>query len=142
MKGKCLCERITIEVADNSNFDACHCNKCRRWGSGPFLSIDCGSDVTISGNEYISRYQSSKFAERGFCSYCGTHLFYYFIAAEEYFLSLGIIEADIDFNFNCQIFFDNKPDYYQFADSTQVLTDQEVYESFDLADGINNIDDL
>ncbi len=32
MKGLCLCESVTIEANAVSDFEACHCSMCRRWG--------------------------------------------------------------------------------------------------------------
>ena len=41
---------------------------------GPSLSVDCGSDVVYEGKEHIVIYDSSAWAERGFCKKCGGHL--------------------------------------------------------------------
>lgn len=133
MKGMCLCKKVTIEVDETHEFDACHCTKCRRWTGGPFLAIHGGKNVTIVGEAFIAKYQSSEIAQRGFCRSCGTHLFYYLVAANEYFLSIGLFQNKSDFVFKSQIFIDSKPNYYQFADVTQELTEQQVFESFGLS---------
>ena len=54
----------------------CRCSMCRKWGGGPFFALDGQQAVTISGEEHVRRYGSSEWAERAFCSECGTHLFY------------------------------------------------------------------
>ncbi|WP_339900516.1 GFA family protein [Paraglaciecola polaris] len=56
--------------------DACHCASCRKWSGGPLLAIDCGTDVSISPTDNITVYDSSQWAQRGFCRHCGTDLFY------------------------------------------------------------------
>ena len=38
MKGTCLCKSVTIESNDATEFEACHCGMCRRWGGGLFLA--------------------------------------------------------------------------------------------------------
>ena len=75
--GSCLCGKIRIAVKGiNRNVGACHCGTCRNWGGGPFMAVDCGTDVSFEGEENISVYSSSEWAERGFCKECGSHLFY------------------------------------------------------------------
>lgn len=132
MKGTCLCNKVTIEIDEIDEFDACHCSKCRRWTGGPFLAIHGGKNVVFSGESFITKYKSSEIAQRGFCSSCGTHLFYYLVAANEYFLSIGLFQDKSDFIFKSQIFIDSKPPYYKFANVTQELTEQHVFESYGL----------
>jgi len=55
---------------------ACYCGMCRRWGGGPLLAVDCGTSVRLTGEEHVGVFASSKWAERGFCKQCGSHLFY------------------------------------------------------------------
>ncbi|NIT13149.1 MAG: GFA family protein, partial [Candidatus Dadabacteria bacterium] len=49
---------------------------CRKWCGGPLMAVNCGTDVTFEGEDNITVYDSSSWAERGFCSGCGSHLFY------------------------------------------------------------------
>ena len=63
MKGTCLCKSVTIESNDATEFEACHCGMCRRWGGGPFLVVHCGSDIGITGNESIRVFASSNWVE-------------------------------------------------------------------------------
>ena len=38
--GKCLCEKIQVEIVDvPETFDVCHCLSCRRWTGGVFMSV-------------------------------------------------------------------------------------------------------
>lgn len=134
MKGYCLCQQVTIEAIESEEFVVCHCSQCRRWGGGPILSVDCSSKVAFTGEALISRYQSSEWAQRGFCGHCGTHLFYYLIASKEYFLPVGLFQEKKDFVFKREIFIDSKPDYYQFANNTETLTQQQLFENFGLND--------
>ena len=85
--GSCLCGAINVSAnATPNNVGACHCGMCRRWTGGPFLAIDCGDDVSFSGAENISVFDSSQWAERGFCNKCGTHLFYRLKGNQQHFL--------------------------------------------------------
>lgn len=130
MDGKCLCGAITVRTPDKKIVDACHCGMCRRWGGGPALGIPCGTDVQIENADKLKVYRSSEWAERSFCSECGTHIFYKLLPTGEYFLPAGLFPDDIGFEFTEQIFIDRKPSYYEFANQTLNLTEAEVFAQF------------
>ena len=93
------------------------------------LAVHCGPDVQFSGSECIEIYASSQWAERAFCKNCGTHLYYKLLATGEYFVPAGAFEST-DFELASQIYIDNKPNYYSFANQTPTLTEQQVLEQF------------
>ena len=63
VQGQCLCGKVTVSVPKQvHDVSVCHCGMCRKWNGAPFMSVDCGSDVTLSGEEYITRYHSSEWA--------------------------------------------------------------------------------
>jgi hypothetical protein len=130
MDGKCLCGAITVRTSDKKSIDACHCGMCRRWGGGPALVLACGSDVQIDGIEHLKVYKSSDWAERAFCSECGTHIFYRLSANNDYFLPAGLFQDGVEFEFKEQIFIDRKPSYYEFANQTLKMTEAEVFAKF------------
>ena len=75
IEGRCLCGAVTITVAGahDPRPGACHCRMCQRWSGGLFLCFNADADgVTVAGP--VTRYASSDFAERAFCSVCGSHL--------------------------------------------------------------------
>jgi hypothetical protein len=75
IEGHCLCGAVTIRVsgAHDPRPGACHCRMCQRWSGGLFLCFNADADgVTVEGP--VARFQSSDFAERAFCSVCGSHL--------------------------------------------------------------------
>jgi hypothetical protein len=121
---------VSITAADNDQMTACHCGMCRRWGGGPALAVHCGPDVDIVGVDNITTYASSAWAERGFCSRCGTHLFYRLVAGGDYILFAGFFGDSVAFHFSEQIFIDSKPDAYAFANVTVNLTEAEVFAKY------------
>lgn len=130
-KGHCLCRAISILVKTmRKSIDGCHCQMCRRWGGGPLLVVDCGSDVLFEGQDNITTFKSSEWAERGFCRQCGTHLFYRLKQNSQYFIPVGLFEQPQDFVFEHQIFIDEKPGYYCFSNETKNLTGDEVFAQF------------
>ncbi|EHN64033.1 glutathione-dependent formaldehyde-activating [Comamonas testosteroni ATCC 11996] len=97
---------------------------CRRWGEGPAFTLHGGTAVQTSGP--VTRYASSPWAERAFCSSCGTHLFYRLLANNEHFLSAGLFQDAQGLTLAQQIYIDEKPDYYALANDTPTLTGAEV----------------
>jgi hypothetical protein len=130
MKGACLCGSITITTADMRRMGACHCSMCRRWGGGPMMSVHCGSEVEVEGTPMVTTYKSSGWAERAFCSQCGTHLYYRLVPANDYILSVGLFQDGPEFSFVEQIFIDRKPSSYSFSNKTENLTEAEVFAKY------------
>lgn len=129
-EGKCLCGSVTIRASKvDTNLGACHCTMCRKWSNGPYLAVDCGTDVSITGEESVTVFNSSEWAERGFCNKCGTSLFYRLKENQQYMMAAEIFENK-NYNFDHQIFIDEKPDYYSFANKTRDMTGAEVMASF------------
>lgn len=125
----CLCKKSFMEFSEvDLKAGACHCATCRTWGGGPLMATSCGSDAKLSGNK-ISVFNSSEWAERGFCSECGTHLFYRLKHNQLYIVPLGLFEG-IEFEFDHQVFIDEKPSYYCFSNETIDKTGAEVFAEF------------
>ena len=130
-KGHCLCGAVQIEANTvDTNIGACHCSTCRRWGGGPLLAVDCQQDVTFTDEAKVTTYNSSDWAERGFCSNCGSHLFYRLKHNNQYIMPVGLFEFSQEPTFDHQIFIDEKPDYYCFANDTKNMTGAEVFAAY------------
>ncbi len=95
------------------------------------LAVDCGAEVKLHGEEHISVYDSSEWAERGFCSHCGTHLFYRLKASGEYMVPAGSVDSSTaNFVFKGQIFIDEQPSWYHFGNDTENMTGAEVFAKY------------
>lgn len=130
-QGKCLCGAIRITAKNASNHvGACHCDMCRRWGGAPLMEIDCGADVSIDGAENVSVFDSSAWAERGFCSKCGTHLFYRLKETGQHMIPVGVFTDDENLIFDHQVFIDEKPSFYRFANETHDMTGAEIFAKY------------
>ena len=129
--GSCLCGAVHVTATHaKKRVGACHCSMCRTWGGGPLLAVDCGAEVEIEGEEHVSVFSSSEWAERGFCSICGTHLFYRLKQNGQLIMSAGLFTDQTGFTFDHQVFIDEKPDYYDFANETENMTGAEVFAKF------------
>lgn len=128
---RCLCGAVTLSIASpDKRIGACHCTNCRGWSGGPFLSVRCGSEVSIAGQEHVSVYEAAPWSERGFCSRCGTHLFYRVKQGQRYYVPAGLLDSCEGLVFETQVFVDSKPDYYDFANETKRLTGAELFAMF------------
>jgi hypothetical protein len=129
--GGCLCGAVGLSTTSiDRHVAACHCGMCRKWGGGALLAVECGSDVNFTGGENIGIYQSSEWAERGFCNKCGTHLFYRIKQNNQYYIPAGVFHNDQGFVLSHQVFIDEKPEYYSFANETKNLTGEELFAQF------------
>lgn len=91
------------------------------------MAIDCGTEVIVDGSDNVSIYDSSQWAERGFCKKCGTHLFYRLKGTGQYMLAVGVLDDDDDLVFDHQVFIDEKPASYRFANETKDMTGPELF---------------
>lgn len=129
--GSCLCGAVQITMSSEAtDLGVCHCPKCRKWAGGPFFEIECGPDVIIEGSDSISTFKSSEWAERGFCKVCGSHLYIKSIETNEYGAPPGLFENNENIHFNRQVFYDKKPAYYSFSNTTKNITSDYIYEKF------------
>ncbi len=111
--GKCLCGAVQFEAKDiDIHIHACHCSMCRKWNGGPAMAASVGS-VTFAGEENITRYASSDWAERGFCKQCGSNLFY-LLKPNRYIMWSGAFDEQ-PFELEGEIFCSEKPGWYDFA---------------------------
>lgn len=130
-RGACLCGAVrVIAKAKSNSIGACHCTMCFKWGGGPLFAADCDGDVQFEGADSITTFSSSEWAERGFCRECGTHLFYRLKQAGYHAIPVGLFEGSSQWVFSEQIFIDEKPSFYSFAESTRNLTGEEVFAQY------------
>lgn len=94
------------------------------------MVIDCGVDVSMEGDEHVAVFKSSEWAERGFCKQCGSHLFYRLKETGQYIMPVGLFEHDDDLVFDHQVFIEEKPPTYRFANDTEDMTGAELFAKF------------
>lgn len=120
-KGSCLCGSVQFEVTGKlGSGELCHCYQCRKWTGHVLASTEVERDaLRISGAQKIKWFQSSKKVRRGFCSQCGSPLFFDPIDQTKHNwigISLGAFEAPTDVKINQHIFTAEKGDYYEILD--------------------------
>ncbi len=94
------------------------------------MSLDCGNNVSFEGEDNISLFDSSGWAERGFCKNCGTHLFYRLKENHHYYMPADLFDEGPVLEFDSQVFIEEKPSYYCFANTTKNLTGAECFAEY------------
>ena len=117
-KGSCLCGAVTFEVEGELHPpDACHCRQCRKQSGHYFASTDVPrSAVTVHGGDKVTWFRSSERVRRGFCSICGSALFWDPIEKDWTGLSMGAFDGATGTRLRIHIFVADKGDYYDIAD--------------------------
>ena len=132
--GQCLCSAVSYQAKGvETDLHSCHCNMCRRWTGGPAFAVSV-AEVVFENEQLITRFDSSEWAERGFCSRCGTSLFYRLKDSNHYVIWMGTFDDQAAFNLAGEIFYDEKPASYDFAGDHPRLTGAEFMASIQAAD--------
>ena len=131
LSGACLCGAVTVKATpQHKTTEACHCSMCRQWSAGPYMALGCGSDVSIEGGEAIGVYRSSDWAERVFCKTCGTCIAWRLRQGGENHVNANLFDSAPDYPLSMQVFIDEKPASYSFAQDTRTLTSAEIFAMF------------
>jgi hypothetical protein len=116
--GSCLCGAVTLEVAGPlPPPDACHCRQCRKHSGHYFASTDVPrASLTVHGADNVAWFQSSERVRRGFCSVCGSSLFWDPIRKDVIGVAMGAFDTPTLTHLAIHIFVSEKGDYYEIAD--------------------------
>jgi hypothetical protein len=129
MNGQCLCGAVRFhgEPDTERGVIVCHCGQCRRWaGGGPLMSIRFKGGLSLDADETLVWYRSSEHGERGFCSRCGSSLFWRAPGqGTNASASLGTLPEDHGLEIACHIWVEDKPGWYDFADDKPRWTEAE-----------------
>ncbi|MFP4239854.1 GFA family protein [Rhodosalinus sp.] len=122
----CLCGAVRMTLRDMPrSYGACHCEMCRRWTGAAFLAVSLpGDSVRIEGAERIGRIQSSGWAERAWCTRCGSGLWYRVTldgvsGAGGYEIPIGLLDDPNGLSFDREIYVDCRPDSLAFEGMAQ-----------------------
>ncbi|HET6389843.1 GFA family protein [Hyphomicrobium sp.] len=116
--GGCLCQGVRFEIAGALNpIVACHCSQCAKT-SGNFAAMasTATSNVTMLSDETLRWFQSSDTVNRGFCSRCGSNLFWKDGRSPEIYITAGTIDQPVGVKIAEHIHVTSKSDYYDITD--------------------------
>lgn len=112
-RGQCLCGAIRYRVNGPLRpVIACHCIQCRRQ-TGHYWAATAAktSDLQITGDS-LRWFRSSPDAQRGFCSQCGTLLFWRKDGTESTSIGAGSVDMPTGLQTQKHIYCADKGDYY------------------------------
>lgn len=133
LNGQCLCGAVTVTATvTNPVVRACHCEMCRRHTSSMFMSLPA-ENIEFKGP--AKSYQSSEWAERGFCGTCGSTLWYATTGDGHINPSAGLFENAGDAPLTLEFFADAAPSGYALAGTHRKMTTQETLALFEPAEG-------
>ena len=131
--GGCLCGAVRFELHEApTEFGACHCSMCRKIGGGVEMGMMIPPEgITWTADADLKTYQSSEWAERGFCGTCGSSLFWRLTAPGPQHgllsLSAGSLDSMEGMKFTSEVYIDHKPTAYAFAGSDRnQMTEADV----------------
>jgi hypothetical protein len=134
--GQCMCGAVKFTVRDvQTEFGGCHCKMCQRWAGSALLAFTVPDDtIEIDGEENIATFQSSDWAERAWCSKCGSGLWYRVTAEGDYggtrHVPVGLLDDTSDMKLQSEIFVDVKSDAFSYAGDLKQMTGAEVMAQF------------
>ncbi|MBT8494829.1 MAG: GFA family protein [Deltaproteobacteria bacterium] len=132
--GKCLCGEVEFVAKGLSGeASACHCKMCRRWSGASWIGVFT-QDIEWTRKDALGVIQSSAWAERGFCTKCGSGLFYRVTAEGKHqgvtSVSFGCLDDQSDVSLTKEWFIDKKPEAYGYAGERKTVTEAEVLAMF------------
>jgi hypothetical protein len=128
LTGQCLCGAVTVTATVTKPIvRACHCEMCRRHTSSMFMSLPA-TDIVVDGP--AKSFQSSDWAERGFCEICGSTLWYATTDDGVRNLSAGLFENAGGAPLKLEFFADAAPDGYALAGDHRKMTTKETEALF------------
>lgn len=118
-EGSCLCGAVSFEVVGALPApDACHCSQCRKQSGHFFASTDVPrATLTIHGADHLTWFHSSEKARRGFCSRCGSSLFWDAIEKDWIGVAMGAFDGPTGTRLRIHIHVADKGDYYDIGDA-------------------------
>src|SRR5258706_12335117 len=117
-RGSCLCRAVTFDVAGELKPpDACTGQICRKQSGHFFVSTNVPrAALTIQGAENVTWYRSSDKVRRGFCSSCGSPLFWDPLERDWTAIAMGAFDTQTNTHLDIHIHVAEKGDYYEIAD--------------------------
>lgn len=115
LSGSCLCGAVKFVVEGPLRAVlACHCSQCRKSSGHFWASTNAPSEnVSIKGSDAVTWFQSSESAKRGFCSRCGSSLFWQREDDASVSIAAGCLDTPTGLEFSQHIFLDDASDYYR-----------------------------
>jgi hypothetical protein len=129
--GSCLCRGITYEVdGEFGRVVNCHCSMCRKATGAAFRTragVATEAFRWLTGDDLLSRYESSPGETRTFCRVCGATLVTFFRDHPgEIGLALGTLDDDPGVRPSAHVFVASKAPWFEITDQLPQFSEYEV----------------
>jgi hypothetical protein len=119
--GRCLCGAVRYEVhGPLRDVLVCHCSECRCWSGHLFAATSAQkSDVVLVESDalrWIDSPESESHARRGFCSACGSSLFWDAPARGTISIAVGSLDEHTGLQTMGHVYVSQAGDYYELPD--------------------------
>ncbi|KPD12186.1 GFA family protein [Phaeobacter sp. 11ANDIMAR09] len=133
LHGHCMCGAVTVSMTPaRHSLGACHCDMCRRWTSSMLMTLPASPGYAALGP--VKTYVSSDWAERAFCSECGSALWYRITAPGKMHgqtqMAAGLFDNAGESTLSLELYIDKKPEGYAFAGPQRKMTEADVMAAF------------
>ncbi|NNE81780.1 MAG: GFA family protein [Silicimonas sp.] len=128
--GGCMCGAVRYEAETDGRFSVCYCKMCQRWSSGVFMGAPTKGVRITEGQDVLTRVRTSDWASRGFCSKCGSNIYYHADAQDHPSIAFGSLDDTSGMEPRIQFFFDKKPDGLGLDRETKTMTEAECVAHF------------
>jgi len=116
--GSCLCGAVRFTATGPlRGVVYCHCSQCRKQSGHYYAATNVvDSDLSVAGGEKLTWFKASPYAKRGFCSVCGSVLFWKHNESDETSVMAGAFDSPSGLRGEVHIFVADKGDYYDITD--------------------------
>lgn len=116
--GACLCGAVRFRThGPVREVVFCHCSQCRRQTGLYYAATDVPRDhMQLTGEDMLGWYRSSEGAQRGFCSRCGSALFWQRDGSDQVSVMAGAFDEPSGLVGGYHIFCADKGEFYAIDD--------------------------
>ena len=122
-KGRCLCGQVQFEIPGKlRDIVNCHCSKCRKFHGnyGAYTSVKV-ENLKITEQKSLKWYKSLKDetanVHRGFCSKCGSSLFWHPKGQPNIAIAAGSLDSPTNLKTIGHIWCSQRSDFYKIEDN-------------------------
>lgn len=128
--GQCLCGAVKYTAyGPKDELHACHCPTCQKWAGGVFVGLEV-ERLDVPESEALGVFKSSEWAERLYCTACGTNLAWRLQDGGMPIVTAASLDEPAKAELTLEYYIDTKPDGYALAGDHKRLTRQEVEALF------------
>jgi len=125
-----MCGSVTFKADTKDKFSACYCKMCQCWSAGVYMGVHCNSFEVTGGQEHFTVFKSSEWAERAFCSKCGSNIYYHAPEHGAPSVALGAFDDTDGLALDIQFFIEQQPAGFSLAQTSKTMTAEEIARIF------------